>query len=957
MNPDRWRQIEDLYHAASESPPSERAALLSEACGDDMELRREVESLLAENGSRVGMADRASAPVTAAGSQFGPYRLEASIGKGGMGEVWKARDSRLNRDVAIKFSAQQFSDRFTREARAVAALNHPNICTLYDIGPNYLVMEYIEGTSLKGPLPLANALKYGGQICEALEAAHRKGIVHRDLKPGNILVTDHGIKLLDFGLARVRPAPADPTITQLTQVGAVMGTPAYMAPEQWEGKEADARSDIYSFGCILYEMLTGKRATGHFAGPIRLGQEFSPALQRIIFKCLELNPELRYQRASEVGAAIRRAEALAAGRRKAAAVVSVALVALAAGYFLAPQVLHSKPKLTDKDTIVLADFVNKTGDPVFDGTLRQGLAVQLEQSPFLSQISDDRIQKTLPLMNKRADTPLTPEIGREICERTGGAAVLEGSITSLGSQYVLGLRARACGSGDVLDEEQVPAAKKEDVLNALTQIATKFRARVGESLSTVEKHNTSLPEATTYSLEALKVYGQGLKMLSTRGDDAAAPFFKRATEIDPQFAMAQARLGLGYGAVGETVLGAESFSKARQLRARTSDTERYFIDALYDLQVTGNLERAQHTCQQWEQDYPRERDVHGFLSAMIYVILGKYPEALAESKKTLVIDPDFAIGYLQVAFNSAFLNRLDESDDALRQAAARKLEIPELSIQRYNNAFLRGDRAGMDREVTASLGNADTEDWISADDAFTLAYSGQLNQARAKSRHAVDLAKQAGRKERAALLEAGPAVREAMFGNAPEGQRLAKEVLALSGSRDSEYGAALASALTGNSSEAQRLANDLEKRFPEDTEVKFSYLPTLRALLKLHNDPAGAVQQLQSASAYELGTPPSSAVALFGNLYPVYVRGLAYLGTHDGPGAAAEFRKIIASRNIVANDPIGALAHLQLGRALVVSGDKAGAKAAYEDFLTLWQDADSDIPILRQAKAEYAKIQ
>lgn len=956
MNPERWRQIEDLYHAASERPPSERDAFLAEACGADAELQREVETLLAENGSRAAMIDRASGPVTAAGSQFGPYRLEASIGKGGMGEVWKARDSRLNRDVAIKFSAQQFSDRFTREARAIAALNHPNICTLYDIGPNYLVMEYIEGTSLTGPLPLAEALKYGEQICEALEAAHRKGIVHRDLKPGNILVTGHGIKVLDFGLARVRPAPDDSTITQLTQAGAVMGTPAYMAPEQWEGKEADARSDIYSFGCILYEMLTGRRASGHFAGPIRFGHEFSPALQRIVIKCLEVNPELRYQRASEVGAAIRRAEARAAVRRKVVAAVSVALVALAAGYFLAPQVLQSKPKLTDRDTIVLADFANKTGDPVFDGTLRQGLAVQLEQSPFLSQLSDDRIQKTLPLMNKPADTPLTPEIGREICERTGSAAVLDGSITSLGNQYVLGLRARACASGEVLDEEQVPAAKKEDVLNALTLIATKFRTRVGESLSTVEKHNTSLPEATTYSLEALKAYGQGLTMLSARGDDAAAPFFKRATEIDPQFAMAHARLGLGYGSVGETALAAESFAKARQLRNRASDAERYFIDAIYDVQVTGNLERAQHTCQEWEQTYPRERDVHGFLSAMIYVVLGKYQEALDESKTVLAIDPDFAIGYLQVAFNSVFLGHLDDSDRALRQAAARKLEIPDFSIQRYNNAFLRDDRAGMDREVAMSSGNADTEDWMSADDAFTLAYSGQSSKARMKSRHAVDLAKQGARRERAALFEAGPAVREAMFGFAPESERLAKEVLMLSSNRDAEYGVALALAFGGNSSGAQTLANDLEKRFPEDTAVKFSYLPTLRALLLLHADPAGAVQQLQSASSYELGTPPSSAVALFGNLYPVYVRGLAFLSKHDGPGAAAEFRKVIANRNIVANDPIGALAHLQLGRALVASGDKAGAKAAYEDFLNLWKNADPDTPVLRQAKAEYAKV-
>jgi serine/threonine protein kinase len=462
MTPERWRQIEDVYHAALERGSGERMAFLTEACGTDQELLREVESLLADNGSKAGIIDEPTLTLTAAGAQFGPYRVEICIGKGGMGEVWKARDPRLNRDVAIKISAKHFTDRFEREARAIAALNHPNICTLYDIGPNYLVMEFIEGAPLRGPLPIAEALKYAEQICDALEAANRKGIVHRDLKPGNILVTDHGIKLLDFGLARVQPAPDDPTITQLTQVGAVMGTPAYMAPEQWEGKQADARSDIYSFGCILSEMLTGKRAAGRLAASVRPGAKVSPDLERVISKCLENDRDLRYQHTSELGADLRRLQELperpVVARRRVAATASVALAVLAAGYFLLPQILQSKPKLTDKDTIVLADFVNKTGDPVFDGTLRQGLAVQLEQSPFLSLISEDRIRKTLGLMGQQADAQLTPDIGREICERIGSTAVLHGSIASLGSQYVLGLRATACRSGDILDEEQAQAA-------------------------------------------------------------------------------------------------------------------------------------------------------------------------------------------------------------------------------------------------------------------------------------------------------------------------------------------------------------------------------------------------------------------------------------------------------------------------------------------------------------------
>jgi serine/threonine protein kinase/tetratricopeptide (TPR) repeat protein len=895
------------------------------------------------------------------GSQFGPYRIEAAIGKGGMGEVWKAHDSRLNRDVAIKIGAQQFSGRFEREARAIAALNHPNICTLYDIGPNYLVMEFIAGAPLAGPLPLNVLLNYAGQICDALDTAHRAGIVHRDLKPGNILVSNERIKLLDFGLAQVQPGPGDPTITQLTRVGAVMGTPAYMAPEQWEGKQADTRSDIYSFGCILYELLTGERTAGRLASPIRLSPGVPPELGRIISKCLEIDPDLRYQHAADIRADLRRLQRdidtrSAPPKRRTTLAVAAAATLLVTGYFLAP-LLHSKPKLTDKDTIVLADFTNNTHDPVFDGTLRQGLAVQLEQSPFLSIISDDRIQRTLSMMTRPADTPLTPEVGREICVRTGSAAVLDGSIASLGNQYVLGLRAKACGSGAILDEEQVQAARKEDVLNALTDIASKFRTRVGESLSTIQKHNTPLAEATTQSLEALKAYSQGLKVLASSGDDAAARFFKRATEIDPQFAMAQARLGLSAMTVGESAFGVEHLTAAFQLRNRASDAERFFIDAVYDLQVTGNLERAQQTCQEWAQNYPRENDAHGLLSAMVYVVLGKYPEALDEAQKNLAIDPDFAIAYLQIAFNNTFLGHLDKSDQALNEAAARHLEIPELSTQRYFNAFLEGDIAGMERETSRSAGNGDTEDWLSALEAFTLAYSGHLRQAEIQSQHAVDLARQGGRKDRAALLETGPAVIAALFGNETEGSRLAKAALSLSYSRDVEYGAAFALTLAGNSSEAQRIAGDLAKRYPDDTAVKFNYLPSLNALLLLKTDPARAVSVLQSAAACELGTPPSSAFAFFGNLYPVYVRGLAFLAARDGAGAAAEFRKILANRNIVANDPIGALAHLQLGRALVMAKDTAGAKAAYQDFLTLWKDADPGIPVLQQAQAESATLQ
>ncbi len=619
--------------------------------------------------------------------------------------------------------------------------------------------------------------------------------------------------------------------------------------------------------------------------------------------------------------------------------------------------MQGKPKLTDKDTIVLADFENQTNDPVFDGTLRQGLAIQLEQSPFLSLISDDRIQRILPMMGQAVDGRLTPKIAREICVRTASAAVLEGSIASLGSQYVLGLRAKNCRTGDILDEEQVPATRKEDVLNALSQIAGKFRKRVGESLATVQKHSTPLAEATTPSLDALKVYTEGLKVLDSRGDIAARPYLKRAIDLDPQFAMAHARLGLTYTSAGEYGLATQSFAKARQLRDRASDAERFFIEASYDLLVTGNLERAQQTCEEWSRIYPRDITVHGFLGAMVYPVIGKYQEALEEAKKLVAGDPDFAIGYLQVAFNNTFLGHLDLSDNTLRQAAARNMEIPEFVAQRFVNAFLRGDKAGMDREVSLSHGKPDVDDWLSYQEAFVLAYSGHLRQATEKSRRAADLATGASLRERAATWETGPAIWAALFGKESEARRNSQQALNLSKGRDVEYGAAFALALSGDTSEAQRVAKDLETRFPEDTGVRSSYLPTLRAILVLKSEPAKAIELLRKAIPYELGTPPSTAVGYFGNLYPVYVRGLAFLAMRQGAEAAVEFRKIIAHRNIVAIDPIGALAHLQLGRALVISGDPASATAAYRDFFTLWKDADSDIPVLREARAEFARME
>ena len=633
-------------------------------------------------------------------------------------------------------------------------------------------------------------------------------------------------------------------------------------------------------------------------------------------------------------------------------VTVISVLAVAAGTFRF--FLHRTTVLSGKDTVVLADFANSTGDPVFDGTLRQGMAVQLEQSPFLSLISEARIQHTLRLMGRSADAPLTPELAREICERLGSAAVLEGSIANLGSHYVLGLRAKSCRTGDILDEEQVQATRKEEVLNALSQIASKFRTRVGESLSTIERHDTPLAEATTSSLEALQVYSAAWKVHASSGATPALPLFRRATELDPQFAMAHASLGRMYADLDEFDLSAESISRAWQLRDRTSDREKFFITAVYEMLVTGNLEKARQTSEAWAQTYPREAIPHLNLSGYVNKVGGRYEKAVAEARIGIELDPDFAMGYYNLAVNHVYLDRLGEAENTLRRAAGRGLEIDELVMLAYDIAFLKGDQAGMEREAARARGRSAAENWISNKESFTLAYSGHLQQARSMSRRAVDQAQQAAQPERAGQWEAGAAVQEAFFGNASEARQRAMAALALSRDREVEYGAAFALALAKDSSRSEALANDLAKRFPEDTSVRFSYLPALRAVLALnHGDHAKAIDLLQAAVPYELGAQR----ALFGLLYPVYVRGEAYLADNKGAEAAAEFQKILHHRGIVVSDPVGALAHLQLGRAFAMSRDKTKAKTAYQDFLTLWKDADPDIPILKQAKVEYAKLQ
>jgi tetratricopeptide (TPR) repeat protein/predicted Ser/Thr protein kinase len=1015
MDNDRWNHVDQLLQSALDMPAVERDAYLRHACGGDQRLEDEVRSLLAAHDHAdkflgAPAIDLAALELAgerrADGSQAGPstslraggdpligqtlshYRIVEKLGGGGMGVVYKAEDSRLHRPVALKFVSEDLASdaealsRFQREARTASALNHPHICTIYDIGEedqrSFIVMEYLEGTTLKdrlaaGALSLNAALDVGTQVATALDAAHTAGIVHRDIKPENIFVgpRDH-VKVLDFGLAKSGAATPQADVTTMagTRQGVVMGTVAYMAPEQARGEAVDHRADIWSLGLVLYEMVKGTRPPQ----AVRLRVEASPELERIVSKCLETEPDLRYQHAADLrtdlerlrrgqGATVAPAPSAvegphaALGRRR-ARWLSIGAAAIVVTAAVAGVIYSRRPApLTDKDTIVLGDFTNTTGDPVFDDTLRQGLAVQLQQSPFLSLISDDRIRRTLPLMNQPADARLTPDVARVVCVRTGGAAVLQGSIAALGSEYVLGLRATNCATGDILADEQAQAARKEDVLTTLSQMATRFRTRVGESLATIEKYSTPLEEMTTSSLEALQAYSAGYKTTIATGRVKADPLFQRAVAIDPDFAMAHAQIGFGYSGIGESALARPSLLKAYQLRDRASDRERFYIDTLYDRDFTGNLEREQRTLESWAASYPRDATPHGLISGLALSGTGQYEVAIAEADRAIALDPDLAPAYANKTRNQLHLNRLDDAMLTMSRAAERKLEVPNFLVFQYFIAFLKGSADELERSAAVARKNPATEDDISHLESLALARAGQLQDARRMSAVPIEIAQRAGRRERAGMFEAARAVWEAFYGNAAAARQGAARALELGRGPDVDYAAAFALALAADVPQARALAEDLAREYPEETFVQFMYLPTLQALFALNTpDPAAAIQALQIASRYDLALGGAGFRWGFGGLYPIYVRGLAYLAAGQPAEAVAEFQRILDHRSIILVDPMGAMARLQLARALTLSGETAKAKSAYDDLFTLWKGADSDLPVLKQARAEYAKL-
>jgi eukaryotic-like serine/threonine-protein kinase len=619
---------------------------------------------------------------------------------------------------------------------------------------------------------------------------------------------------------------------------------------------------------------------------------------------------------------------------------------------------HQTIPLNAQDSVLVADFTNLTGDPDFDNALRQGLEVQLQQSPYLNLVSEAHIQHTLRMMGQPPETQITGQIAREVCVRTGTAALLEGSIQNVGARYVLSLRSTNCRSGDVIDREQTEVASKEEVLEAITRMTRDFRKRVGESAATLHQHDVPLAEATTASIDALQAYSLGLQAVASKGEAASIPFFRRAVELDPKFAMAYAYMGLEYGSSGSTELATENIRKAYELAGHVSDNERFFISAYYYGRAVGNQEKARQICEQWAETYPREAFPHAFLAGFIYPALANFDKGTEEARKGMEIAPDQWIFYLELCAESWCAGRRKDSEEVLRLASERKIETPKLLVFEYDLAFLTDDRDGMQKVVKAAQGNPDAVDWMADAQAFSFAHAGRLKEARVLSHQATALAQQQGDRERAAQFTIKSALWEAFFGNAREAKQAVASALALANSRELEYGAAVAAGLSGDSKQAQALAGHLEAEFPEDTSVRFSYLPVIHSIVALnHNDPARAIAALEPAIPYELGAPRCSVVIFFGALYPILFRGEAYLAAHKGPEAAREYQKLLDHSGPMIGDPVAVLAHLGLARSYALSGDASNARNQYKEFLDLWKDADPDLPVLHQARTELARLQ
>ncbi|MDQ3010638.1 MAG: protein kinase [Acidobacteriota bacterium] len=1042
MTPERYQEVGRLYRAALEFEPARRAAYLAEACGDDEALRQEVAALLdyEARGERLldrpaleaaaqAMAEDQAASPSLIGQSLGHYRILSLLGKGGMGEVWLAEDTLLKRQVAVKLLPSEFTAqpdrvrRFAQEARAASALNHPNIITIHEIGAaqtaagatQYIVTEYVAGETLRermndapeARVRLADALEMAAQIAAALAAAHAAGITHRDIKPENVMVRRDGIiKVLDFGLAKLTEAAPPVVDSQAatlakysTEAGVVMGTPRYMSPEQARGEKLDARTDIFSLGVMLYEMVAGRAPAGAGAGevmaailrdePPSLADQTPPELERIVSRALAKSRAERYQSANDLLADLKQlqrdlefvsegkkrsgargTEAVAVSnqqggsasngtlsadnpvatapgtvpkRRRRAAVIALAsilLIAAAGAWFY----FHRQPVLTSKDTILLADFDNRTGDAVFDGVLKQGLAIQLQQSPLLNLFPDERVRQTLQLMDRPPDARVTAEIAREICERQGLKALIAGSIAPLGSRYVITLEAINAQNGETLAHEQAEAASREQLLQALAPAATRLREKLGESLSSIQKFNQPLNQSRTSKLEALKDDTKATGLAHQGRFAEAIPFLKRAVTIDPQFAAAHLRLAVLYNATGQPESAANYAEQAFLLRDRGSEFEKLDHTCWYHILVTGNQNKWLEALRLQKQAYPTFWPASNNL-ALAYNMVGQSEPAMAEAREAIRLNLNFAPPYRVLSLALLRLNRFAEAKETIRQAQQRKMVQTEYHLRLYQLAFIEGDTAEMQRQVEVMSGNPEeyaTLDWQTGAAAF----AGQWRKAQELSRRAIDLAAQFEMNELAARYGTEQALRGAAFGACRQARADAAQGLKLARGRASLPRAALALALCGEANQVKPLVADLTKRYPEDTVINSIWLPAIRAAIDLQRgDAAQAIEQLQTTTRYE-------AAAEF---WPQYLRGQAYLKLGRGAEAAAEFQKILDHRGYAPLSVLYPLAHLELARAAALTGDAEKRRKAYEDFFALWRTADANLPILVEAQRTHLK--